>query len=553
MREQAGPPDDTRRGAGELEAAVLAVLQAARRPLAPGEVREQLGDGLAYTTVVTILSRLHAKGVLDRHKAGRAFRYAPVADEPGLAARRMARLLDGEADREAVLARFVSGLSSTDEDLLRRMLGDEPGQPAGLIGGLPCTSSIYLPLVLPLLAAAAARPLAERLPPAAGSWLLAGSALALAAASSAVLGLLTLTALLRIPLVRRDRRMSVQVLSRDAPASLPVAVAAGALLAASVTAAGGRSAAARARSPTAFGQARLLPGAAQVVVTDDETADAYTLPGWPCRIVVTAGMMRALTAAERQVLLAHEQTHAAWFHYLFTSAARVAAAANPLLRPVAAAVGYTVERWADERAATSPGTGRWPPARSPGPPWRSPLVRRRDPAALVGGGPGRGQPRVRPGCRHGLGSWGFAPPDPGRSRAGSPRCSARRRNPHLLLLTLAVLLVAMSGLSALEASRDLHSLLELAQAAGRDGRRTPSAAVPDQTGATAVSAVSMSLKKRRCTRRFSLPTGIRCHTPVPGPSRVDRGSSVTTPRAVFMLLLPASSTTMRFGVTARIR
>jgi len=133
MHETAGPPDDgtgARRGAGELEAAVLAVLQAAGRPLAPGEVREQLGDGLAYTTVVTILSRLHAKGVLDRRKAGRAFRYAPVADEPGLAARRMARVLDGEADREAVLARFVSGLSSADEDLLRRMLGDEPG-PAG--------------------------------------------------------------------------------------------------------------------------------------------------------------------------------------------------------------------------------------------------------------------------------------------------------------------------------------------------------------------------------------------------------------------------------------
>ena len=133
MRETAGPPDDgigTRRGAGELEAAVLVVLQAAGRPLAPGEVREQLGESLAYTTVVTILSRLHAKGVLDRRKAGRAFRYAPVADEPGLAARRMARVLEGEVDREAVLARFFSGLSSADEDLLRRMLGDEPG-PAG--------------------------------------------------------------------------------------------------------------------------------------------------------------------------------------------------------------------------------------------------------------------------------------------------------------------------------------------------------------------------------------------------------------------------------------
>ena len=121
-----------RRAAGELEATVLAVLQGAGSPLSPGEVRERIGGTLAYTTVVTILSRLHAKGVLERTKAGRAYLYSPVADEPGLAARRMARVLDGEADREAVLARFVSALSDSDEELLRRMLGDSGlGGPGG--------------------------------------------------------------------------------------------------------------------------------------------------------------------------------------------------------------------------------------------------------------------------------------------------------------------------------------------------------------------------------------------------------------------------------------
>lgn len=130
MREERGHPAEDaagRRAAGELEAEVLAVLQAAGSPLSPGEVRDQLGGGLAYTTVVTILSRLHGKGVLDRRKAGRAFLYIPVADEPGLAARRMAQMLDAEADREAVLVRFVSGLSGKDEDLLRRMLGEADG------------------------------------------------------------------------------------------------------------------------------------------------------------------------------------------------------------------------------------------------------------------------------------------------------------------------------------------------------------------------------------------------------------------------------------------
>jgi predicted transcriptional regulator len=129
MREEAEGYGITagRRAAGELEAEVLAVLQDAGSALSPADVRERIGGSLAYTTVVTILSRLHAKGVLERHKSGRAFCYAPVADQPGLAARRMARVLDSEADREAVLARFVSVLSGSDEELLRRMLGEQHG------------------------------------------------------------------------------------------------------------------------------------------------------------------------------------------------------------------------------------------------------------------------------------------------------------------------------------------------------------------------------------------------------------------------------------------
>jgi predicted transcriptional regulator len=128
MRDKSG---GDRRAAGELEGAVLAVLQASDSALSPADVRERLDTELAYTTVVTILSRLHAKGVLDRRKAGRAYRYVPVADEPGLAARRLTQLLDAEPDRAAVLARFVSSLSATDEELLRRMLASDQPDPGG--------------------------------------------------------------------------------------------------------------------------------------------------------------------------------------------------------------------------------------------------------------------------------------------------------------------------------------------------------------------------------------------------------------------------------------
>jgi len=312
--------------------------------------------------------------------------------------------------------------------------------------------AVYLPLLVPLLAAVAARPLASRLPPAAATWLLVLSALALALASSAVLGMLALTALVRIPVVESLGEMSGPVLSQHDPASVPVAVAAGAVLAAAATMAC-RALWRRAAALAAAGrEARRLPGAGQVVVTDDEAADAYTLPGVPCRIVVTAGMLRALSGPERAVLLAHERAHASGLHYLFTTAARLAAAANPLLRPVASAVGYTVERWADERAAAVTGD-------------REVAARAIAHAALAATAapPRRPAPAVAV-----LGVVSI----PARMRRPGPvprRVAALLRpppQPQLLLLAAAVVLVAVAGISALEAARDLHALRAAARAAG---------------------------------------------------------------------------------------
>lgn len=111
-----------RRARGELEAEVLATLWAAEAALTAADVQQRLGTGLAYSTVVTILSRLFTKGTLEREHQGRAYAYRPVADEPGLAARRMLRVLDGEQDRARVLARFVSDLSEEDERAIRELL-----------------------------------------------------------------------------------------------------------------------------------------------------------------------------------------------------------------------------------------------------------------------------------------------------------------------------------------------------------------------------------------------------------------------------------------------
>ncbi|MFB7512111.1 BlaI/MecI/CopY family transcriptional regulator [Streptomyces sp. NPDC056144] len=123
-----GPVAARRRGQGELETQVLAALRAAPGPVTAGWVQDRLGGGLAYTTVVTILTRLQVKGAVTRERSGRSFQWTAVADEAGLAALRMRRVLDSESDREAVLTSFVSTLSAGDERLLRALL-DAPDSP----------------------------------------------------------------------------------------------------------------------------------------------------------------------------------------------------------------------------------------------------------------------------------------------------------------------------------------------------------------------------------------------------------------------------------------
>ncbi|GHE05207.1 BlaI/MecI/CopY family transcriptional regulator [Streptomyces alanosinicus] len=111
-----------RRAQGALETRVLAALHEAGRPVTAGWVQERLAADLAYTTVMTVLVRLLAKNAVTRRREGRSFVWLPAADEAGLAALKMRKVLDGEQDRRAVLASFITALPEGDERLLRELL-----------------------------------------------------------------------------------------------------------------------------------------------------------------------------------------------------------------------------------------------------------------------------------------------------------------------------------------------------------------------------------------------------------------------------------------------
>ena len=113
---------------GALEQEVLASLAAAGRPLTAADVLADLRGELAYTTVMTTLSRLHAKGALTRAHSGRAYAYSLPGDAASagasVTAHRMRRLLESGDDRARVLARFVADLPPEDERLLADLLAE---------------------------------------------------------------------------------------------------------------------------------------------------------------------------------------------------------------------------------------------------------------------------------------------------------------------------------------------------------------------------------------------------------------------------------------------
>jgi predicted transcriptional regulator len=108
---------------GVLEAEVLAALSAAGRPLSPQELLDGLGDAdLAYSTVTTVLTRLAAKGLVVRERAGRHYAYRLAVDEAQVVAGQMYDRLARSGDRSGVLRQFVTELGADDAVALRALL-----------------------------------------------------------------------------------------------------------------------------------------------------------------------------------------------------------------------------------------------------------------------------------------------------------------------------------------------------------------------------------------------------------------------------------------------
>lgn len=108
---------------GALEAKIMRLLW--HHPGDYASVREVLAaldDELAYTTVMTVMVRLHDKGLLQRRRAGRAWTYRPAMSREAYAAATMAQALAVAEDRTSALLHFVADLDEEGAETLRRLL-----------------------------------------------------------------------------------------------------------------------------------------------------------------------------------------------------------------------------------------------------------------------------------------------------------------------------------------------------------------------------------------------------------------------------------------------
>jgi predicted transcriptional regulator len=94
------------------------------------EVREQLPAELAYTTVLTILRNLEAKGFVSHTTEGKAHRYTPRVARQTARRTAVARMIDKlfHGSPEQLLAHLVEDRALTADDLRRLRKRLEPGE-----------------------------------------------------------------------------------------------------------------------------------------------------------------------------------------------------------------------------------------------------------------------------------------------------------------------------------------------------------------------------------------------------------------------------------------
>lgn len=105
---------------GELEAKLVNAVWALEQPSVQAVI-DYIDDDLNYKTTMTVLNRLVDKGILTRHKSGRAFVYQATSSRDHLLASVFDKVVRGMFDddfRHVALVQMVDTVETLDSGLL---------------------------------------------------------------------------------------------------------------------------------------------------------------------------------------------------------------------------------------------------------------------------------------------------------------------------------------------------------------------------------------------------------------------------------------------------
>lgn len=109
---------------GELEAEIMYRLWTWGRPATARDVLTDINKQrpLAYSTVKTVADILYNKGMLKRHKEGRAWVYTPTCTRQEYTASQMHEALGSNPDPAGTLVSFLDQITPEEANALRSAL-----------------------------------------------------------------------------------------------------------------------------------------------------------------------------------------------------------------------------------------------------------------------------------------------------------------------------------------------------------------------------------------------------------------------------------------------
>lgn len=116
--------DGFRKVLGDLEADIMQIVWREEKSTVRDVYEKlRLQREIAYTTVMTIMSRLAEKKLLEKEQIGNAYVYRPTVSEQEFARKVVSEVLDGllEEFAEPAISHFVDRLSNEDEQKIAKL------------------------------------------------------------------------------------------------------------------------------------------------------------------------------------------------------------------------------------------------------------------------------------------------------------------------------------------------------------------------------------------------------------------------------------------------